>query len=201
MKFQRAIKRIFDFIIALAALIILSPLFLAVAILIKIDSEGPVFFRQLRIGKDAKPFKIWKFRSMVENAQNIGLGVEITDDDYRITRVGHFIRRFGIDEFPQVIDVLLGRMSLVGPRPALPHQVEKYTAFEKRRLEVEPGMTNINMLKGWNILPWKKRIEWDIWYINNWSLLLDFKILFLTPFIVLLGRGQYGENGKVEDYK
>jgi lipopolysaccharide/colanic/teichoic acid biosynthesis glycosyltransferase len=201
MKFQKFLKRQIDFWGSLIGLIISAPFFLIIALLIKIDSPGPVFFRQKRVGKDGKIFKIWKFRTMIEGAENIGLGIEIAKNDPRITRVGKFLRRFVIDELPQFINVILGEMSLVGPRTALPSQVKKYTDFEKKRLQVKPGMTNINIIKGWNILSWKERIKWDIWYIENWSLWLDLKILFKTFIIVLLGRGQYGDKGIVGDYK
>jgi len=201
MKFQRFLKRQIDLWGSLIGSIILTPFFLIIAILIKIDSPGPVFFRQKRVGKDGKIFKIWKFRTMVEGAENIGLGIEIAKNDPRITGVGKFLRRFVIDELPQFINVILGEMSLVGPRTALPNQVEKYTEFEKKRLQVRPGMANINIIKGWNIPSWKERIKWDIWYIENWSLWLDLKILFKTFIIVLLGRGQYGDKGVVGDYK
>lgn len=199
--FQRKLKKIIDSLAAPVALILISPLFLVVAFLIKLDSKGPVFFRQIRVGKNGKLFRVWKFRTMVEGAEKMGLGYEIAENDPRITRVGKILRRFGMDEFPQVINIIFGEMSLVGPRPALPHQVAKYTEFERRRLEVKPGLTNINMLKGWNTLSWKKRIAWDVWYIDNWSLWLDLKIFFKTPIIVLLGKGQYGEKGVVEDYE
>jgi len=201
MKFQKLLKRQIDFWVSLLGLIILAPFFLIIAILIKLDSKGPVFFRQKRVGKNGKIFRIWKFRTMIEGAENIGLGMRIAKNDERITKFGKFLRRFVIDELPQFINVMWGEMSLVGPRTALPHQVEKYSEFEKRRLQVRPGMANINILKGWNVLPWKERIKWDIWYMENWSLWLDFKILFKTFITVLLGKGQYGKNGIVEDYK
>lgn len=201
MKFQLFLKKQIDFWVSLIALILIFPLFLIVAALIKLDSRGPVFFFQKRIGKDGKIFKIWKFRTMIEKAEKIGLGFETAENDPRITNVGRFLRRFGIDELPQFINVIFGEMSLVGPRAALVHQAMKYAEFEKKRFKMKPGITNINMLKGWNILPWKKRIEWDIWYIDHWSLWLDLKILIKTPIIVLSGKGQYGENGVVEDYK
>lgn len=201
MKIQRFLKQIIDFLISLSGLVILTPFFVVIAILIKIDSKGPVFFKQKRVGRNGKIFKIWKLRTMVEKAENIGLGIKVSKNDSRITKIGRFLRRFGIDELPQFINIILGQMSLVGPRAGLPFQVEKYSQDEKKRLQVKPGITNINILKGWNTLSWKERIKWDIWYIENWSLLLDLKILLKTPFVVLSGRGQYGKKGIVEDYE
>jgi lipopolysaccharide/colanic/teichoic acid biosynthesis glycosyltransferase len=131
----------------------------------------------------------------------MGLGYETSQDDPRVTRVGRVIRRFGLDEIPQLVNVILNEMSLVGPRPALPHQVQKYTESEKRRLLVKPGITNMDVLKGGSQLSWKKRIEWDIWYIDHWSLWLDFKILFLTPFIILMTNLQYDKDGVSRDYE
>lgn len=201
MKIQRFIKQSADFLIAFIVLVILALFFLVIAVLIKLDSKGHVFFRQERAGKNGKAFKIWKFRTMIEKSEKIGLGIKISKYDPRITRMGRLLRRFGIDELPQVINVVLGQMSLVGPRAGLLSQVDKYSENERKRLQVKPGITNINILKGWNILPWKERIKWDLWYIENWSLLLDLKILLKTPFIVLSGKGQYGKKGIVEDYE
>ncbi len=201
MKLEKLFKRCFDFFGALTGLIILSPIFLFIIISIKMTSSGPVFFRQERVGKDGKIFKIWKFRTMIDKAQNFGLGYEVAKNDSRITKIGRFLRRFGIDEFPQFINVILGEMSLVGPRTALPHQVEKYSEFEKKRFYVKPGIASLAHVKGWNTLSWKERIKLDIWYIENWSFWLDLKILFKTLIIVLLGKGQYGEKGIVKDYE
>lgn len=198
---QRFLKKVIDFIAALIGIVILIPFFLVISILIKLDSKGPVFFKQKRTGRNGKVFKIWKFRTMIEESEKVGLGIKISKYDARITKIGRFLRRFGIDELPQFINIILGQMSLVGPRPGLPFQIEKYSEIEKKRVQVKPGITNINILKGWNALSWKERIKWDIWYIENWSLLLDFKILLKTPFMVLLGRGQYGKKGIVEDYE
>ena len=110
-------------------------------------------------------------------------------------------RKSPVPLYRQLKNIILGEMSIVGPRATLAHQADQYTDFEKQRFKVRPGVTNINMIKGWNTLPWKKRIEWDIWYIDNWSLWLDLKILIKTPIIVLSGKGQYGKDGIVEDYK
>jgi len=200
-KFQQTIKIIFDFVAAFIGLIILSPLFLVVAILIKITSPGQIFFRQERVGKNEKIFKIWKFRTMIEGAEKIGLGHMVAENDSRITKVGKFLRRLAIDELPQFINVIFGEMSLVGPRTALPHQIEKYSELERKRFQVKPGMVSLAHIKGWNALSWKERIKLDIWYLENWSICLDFKILFKTAIIVLLGKGQYGENGIVKDYE
>lgn len=200
MKFQRFVKSQLDFWGSLLGLIVLFIPFVVITVLIKLDSEGSIFFRQERVGKEGKIFRVWKFRTMVEGAEHIGLKIEVAKDDPRITRVGKILRRFGIDELPQFLNILNGDMSLVGPRTALSHQAAKYTDVERKRLEVKPGLANINILKGWNTLPWKERIKWDIWYIEHWSLWLDLKILALTFIIVLSGKGQYGEKGIVEDY-
>jgi len=190
-----------DFWGALGALLVLAIPFVLIAGAIKLDSKGPVFFIQERIGKDGKPFRMMKFRSMVDNAIQLGKGIEVEQNDTRITRVGKFLRRFTLDESPQIVHILFGTMSFVGPRPALLHQVAQYSTRERRRLEVKPGMANMAMLKGWNRLSWKERIEWDIWYIEHWSLWLDIKIVLLTAKAVFSGQGQYGANGVVEDYK
>ncbi|MBC7292802.1 MAG: sugar transferase, partial [Thermoleophilia bacterium] len=132
-------KRLLDLIISAIGLIICAPLFAVVAVAIKLDSPGPVFFRQERIGKGGRPFYPYKFRTMVVNAERIGLGLNVAQDDPRITRVGRVLRHWGIDELPQLINVFKGEMSLVGPRPTLRYQVKQYDAFQRRRLEVKPG--------------------------------------------------------------
>ena len=159
---QEITKSSIDFFAALSTLIILSPLLCLVALLIKLDSHGPVFFKHIRIGKGGKGFVSYKFRTMVEGAAKKGLGIEVAENDERITGIGKFLRRWGLDEIPQLINVLKGEMSLVGPRPALPHQVEKYSEFEKERLKVKPGITGWAQIKGRNLLSWKERIKLDI---------------------------------------
>ena len=195
-------KRQMDIWVSLSSLIVLAiPLFI-VALLIKLDSKGPVFFLQERIGKDGKIFKMIKFRSMVVNAANMGAGLEIVKNDSRVTRVGKFLRRLRIDEYPQLFQILLGQMSLVGPRPSFPHHLEKYTEEEKRRLSVRPGFTNMDILKGGNALSWKQRIQWDLWYIDHWSLWLDIKIILGSFKVVFTGEDEEGgEKGIIEDYK
>ncbi len=201
MGLQKFLKRVCDFFGALVALVALAAPCFIIAILIKLDSRGSVFFIQERVGKDGKIFKMLKFRTMIENAVNMGRGIEVEQNDFRITRVGRILRRFSIDELPQLFHILRGEMSFVGPRPALPHQVVQYSELERKRLAVKPGIANMAMLKGWNTLSWKERIRWDVWYIEHWSLFLDLKILLYTAIIVLLGKGQYGAKGVVEDYK
>ena len=193
------IKRIFDVIISLISLIILFPIFTITGILIKLDSDGPIFFRQERVGKSGKVFKIYKFRTMVLNAENIGLGYAVQKNDSRITKVGKYLRSNGIDELPQILNALKGEMSLVGPRPTLLYQVQKYTAWEKRRLEMRPGITSLMIISGHNKLSWPEKIKTDIYYIDHWSLWLDLKILFKTVWVIVFTReGIYEDNPKVD---
>jgi lipopolysaccharide/colanic/teichoic acid biosynthesis glycosyltransferase len=194
------LKRIIDVVGSGIGLIILFPIFVIIGILIKINSKGPVFFVQARVGKDGKIFKAYKLRTMVDNAEKIGLRYKIKKDDERITRIGKYLR-WGIDELPQLINVFKGEMSIVGPRPALPHQVERYSMQERRRLEVKPGITGWALVNGRNKLSWPERIKLDIWYIDNWSLWLDLKILFNTVWVVIFTReGVYGKDGINWDY-
>ena len=177
------------------ALIVLLPIFIIIGIFIKIDSKGPVFFVQERAGKDGKIFKAYKLRTMVDNAVEMGLGYEIAKDDSRITRVGKHLR-WGIDELPQLINVFKGDMSMVGPRPTLIEQVNRYSKEHKRRLEMKPGITGWALINGRNVLSWPEKIELDIWYIDHWSLWLDVKILFKTIWVVIFKReGIYGKDG------
>jgi len=195
------LKRIIDVVASGIGLIILFPIFVIIGILIKLDSKGPVFFVQKRAGKDGKIFKAYKLRTMVDKAVEMGLRYEIAKDDSRITRVGNHLR-WGIDELPQLINVFRGEMSLVGPRPALPHQVEKYSEQERRRLGVKPGITGWALVNGRNILSWPERIKLDIWYTDHWSIWLDLKILLKTIWVVVYKReGIYGKDGITRDYE
>jgi len=188
------IKRIFDFLISGIALIFLFPIFVIIGIFIKLDSKGSMFFVQERVGKDGKIFRAYKLRTMIDNAVAIG-GKKISQDDLRITRVGKYLR-WGIDELPQLINVFKGDMSLVGPRPTLIEQVNRYSKEHRRRLEVRPGITGWALINGRNILSWPKKIELDIWYIDHWSIWLDLKILIKTIWVVIFTReGVYGEDG------
>ncbi len=193
---QIIIKRLFDFIVAFIFVIVLSPIFLVVATIIKITSIGPIFFKHERIGKNGKPFYPLKFRTMVEGSINKGLGYTVAENDDRITKTGKFLRKWGIDELPQLINVLRGEMSLVGPRPTLHYQVEKYNDFEKKRLLVLPGLTGWALIHGRNFLSWEERIKYDVWYVEHWSFWLDIKIIFKTLYIIFIKKeGVYGKGG------
>lgn len=180
-------KRTIDFIIAGVALIVLSPFLLITAILIKLDSKGPVIFKQERLGKNGVPFKIWKFRSMCVGAEKQGTGVYSYKGDARITKVGKIIRATSIDELPQLMNILKGDMALIGPRPALtyhPWPYEQYTEHQKHMFDVLPGVTGWAQVNGRKEVPWPERIELNVWYAKNMSLWLDLKIFFMTIFKV-----------------
>lgn len=196
---QLAIKRVFDAVVAAVLLILLSPFMALIALAIKLNDGGPVLYVQDRVGKDGKTFRCYKFRTMVVGAENKGLGLEVAKDDPRITRVGRFLRHWTLDEIPQLFNVLKGDMSIVGPRPTVPGQVARYTPWQRRRLEVKPGMAGWAWIHGRNNLPWAERIKLDIWYVDHWSLRLDLYIL-LKAFLILFRReGLYGVDGVVHD--
>lgn len=187
---QLLLKRIFDILFSLAIIVILSPVLLTITILIKITSKGPVLFKQERVGQHKKSFRIYKFRSMIQNAEKLGAGYYMDgEDDPRITKLGKILRKTSLDELPELFNVLKGEMSFVGPRPTLKYQVDKYSEFQKRRLEYPPGITGWAQINGRNEIPWSKRIELDVWYIDNHSFWLDIKILLLTLPTVLSSRG------------
>ena len=186
--FYRAVKRFLDVTASFLGLVLLSPLMLAVSILIKIDSRGPVIFRQKRIGRNGKVFEIYKFRSMCVGAEKTGSGVYSGKGDARVTRIGKILRATSIDELPQLLNILKGEMSFVGPRPPLtyhPWKYEEYTDFQKRIFEVRPGITGWAQVNGRKDVEWHKRIELNVWYVDHMSLLLDIKIMFMTAFKVL----------------
>lgn len=175
-------------------MVVLFPIFAIIGLFIKLDSKGPVFFVQERAGKDGKIFKAYKLRTMVDKAVEIS-GKKISQDDSRITRVGQHLR-WGIDELPQLINVFKGDMSLVGPRPTLQEQVNRYSKEHRRRLEMKPGLTGWALINGRNALTWPEKIELNIWYIDHWSFWLDLKILFRTIWVVIfLREGIYGKDG------
>lgn len=194
---MKSIKRILDFLLSFIALIILSPLFLILAICIKIDSKGPVFFKQERLGKDGEVFLIYKFRTMVDGAIHMGSGLRTDEGDPRVTKVGKVLRKTSLDELPQLINILKGEMSIIGPRPPVPyhpHKYEDYSEEQKLRFTVLPGITGYAQINGRNEIEWDERIKYDVYYARNWSLRLDFKIFFRTIKIVLSKEGIYREN-------
>ncbi|MEA2140062.1 MAG: hypothetical protein QOC91_161 [Solirubrobacteraceae bacterium] len=190
------IRRLLDIVLSAAALVLTAPLLLAAVLAIKLESRGPAFYRQRRSGLDGRPFDMLKLRTMVDGAEHIGAGLAVNANDSRITRVGALLRRTSLDELPNLLNVLRGEMSLVGPRPTLPAQVAQYTPRQRERLSVKPGITGWAQINGRASLPWSERIELDLHYVEHRSLLLDLQILARTPALVLRGGGLYkGETG------
>lgn len=195
------LKRALDVSVGCLSLMVLALPLALIALLVRLDSRGPVFFRQQRIGRDGNYFRVWKFRTMVDAAESQGLGVTVSQDDWRITRVGRVLRDWGLDELPQLINVVRGEMSIVGPRPTLGYQVEQYDDFQHRRLLAKPGVTGLAVVRGRNSLAWVERIQHDVWYIDHWSFWLDLKIIALTFWKVLVTReGLYGADGVNDDF-
>ncbi len=189
-------KRAFDVLVAGAALAVTSPLLALAVIAIRLESRGHPLYRQRRVGKDGEPFELLKLRTMVSGAEHIGAGLAVNEGDPRITRVGAILRRFSLDELPNLVNVLRGEMSIVGPRPTIQAQVDQYTPEQRRRLEVKPGITGWAQVNGRASLPWHERIELDVWYVDNRSLWLDLKILAKTARMLATGHGLYkGETG------
>lgn len=186
-----AAKRAFDLLIAVPLAVVLSPVMLALALWVRRDSAGPVIFRQERIGYDGRSFRLWKFRSMVVGAERMGSGLRVEAGDDRITRAGRFLRATSLDELPQLANVILGDMSLVGPRPTVAWQVERYDDTQRRRLLARPGVTGLAQVRGRNAIPWSRRIELDVEYVDGWSFRRDLAILARTAGVVLGARGTY----------
>lgn len=183
----RFIKRTADIMISFTALLLLSPVLLITAIAVKLESKGPVIFKQDRLGKGGKVFKIYKFRSMCQNAEHTGSGVYSGKGDARVTKVGKIIRATSIDELPQLVNILKGDMSLIGPRPPLtyhPWELSEYSEEQLHMFDVRPGVTGWAQVNGRKEVEWNKRIELNVWYTRNISFLLDVKIFFLTIFKV-----------------
>ena len=187
------IKRAIDVAIALAAAVLTAPLLAVIALAIRLEDRGPAILRQHRVGRHNRDFELLKFRTMIADAHKHGTGWLIAERDPRITRVGHFLRRWSLDELPQVINVLRGDMSIIGPRPTLRYQVDQYTPFQMRRLEVRPGITGWAQINGRNELTWPQRIELDVWYVDHRSLALDLRILVRTIPMLLSPSGVYNE--------
>src|SRR5699024_5946801 len=176
-------KRVFDLIVSVFLMIPLIFIFLIISILIKLDSKGNILFKQERLGKNGKIFKIYKFRTMVKNAESIGTGIYTSDDDPRITRIGNYLRKTSLDELPQIINIIKGDMSFVGPRPPVPYhpyRIDEYSADKIRRFDVRPGITGMAQAYGRNTLTWDERIVYDVKYADNISFMMDMKIIYKT---------------------
>jgi lipopolysaccharide/colanic/teichoic acid biosynthesis glycosyltransferase len=188
--------RALDVLVAGVVSVLTAPLVAVLALLIRLESPGHPIYRQTRVGRDGEPFQIYKLRTMVRGAEFTGAGLAIQEGDDRITRLGTWLRRFSLDELPNLWNVLRGEMSIVGPRPTVPIQVEQYTPRQRRRLEVKPGITGWAQINGRASLPWSERIELDVWYVEHRSLALDLRILTRTLGLVTRGDGLYkGETG------
>jgi len=183
------VNRALDVLVAGAGLVLTSPILAAAAIATKLESGGPVLYRQTRVGKDGADFEVLKLRTMVVGAETLGAGFAVDRGDPRITRVGRILRRTSIDELPQLWNILRGDMSVIGPRPTLRYQVEQYDEQQRRRLELRPGLTGWAQVQGRASLPWADRIELDVWYVENRSPKVDLEILLRTP--LALFRGTY----------
>jgi len=198
---KQVLKGVFDKVVALTTVVLLSPLFAFVMLAIKLDDRGPVFFRQVRVGKNGHTFALWKFRTMVVDAeqrkaelaaQNEGAGVLFKmRKDPRVTKAGGWLRRYSLDELPQLFNVLTGDMSLVGPRPVLPAEAARYADHMRRRLVVKPGITGLWQVNGRSDLAWDEAVRLDLRYVENWSLALDLQILWKTWSAVVRGHGAY----------
>jgi lipopolysaccharide/colanic/teichoic acid biosynthesis glycosyltransferase len=186
---RKGLPRAADLAIAALGLAVLSPLLLAAGVAIRLESRGSVFYRQRRVGKDGRIFELFKLRTMRRGADPVGVGTAVMADDPRVTRVGQILRRYSLDELPNLINVLRGEMRIVGPRATLPAQVELYTPRQLRRLDLRPGVTGWAQIHGRAGIPWEERIELDVWYVEHRSLWLDLKILAKTPGALFGGAG------------
>jgi lipopolysaccharide/colanic/teichoic acid biosynthesis glycosyltransferase len=183
------VTRALDVVVASIALLLSAPLLAVVVVAIRLDSSGAAIYRQRRVGKDGQVFEMLKLRTMVEGSDPVGVGTVVTRDDTRVTRVGRPLRRFSLDEIPNLINVLHGEMSIVGPRPTIEAQVADYTPYQRRRLEVKPGITGWAQVQGRAGIPWEERIELDVWYVDHRSPALDLRILGRTFLLLITGRG------------
>jgi lipopolysaccharide/colanic/teichoic acid biosynthesis glycosyltransferase len=178
-------------LLAAVLLVLTSPVLLAAMLAIRIESAGSPIYRQRRVGKDGAPFDMYKLRTMVADAEFMGDGLAVNRGDPRITRVGSFLRRFSIDELPNLVNIVRGEMAFVGPRPTIQAQVDQYTERQMRRLEVKPGLTGWAQINGRASLPWDERIELDVWYVEHKAPLLDVKIVLRTIRMLASGHGIY----------
>jgi len=189
-------RRALDLVVAGLLLLLSAPVVAVAVVVIRIESRGHPIYRQRRVGRDGRAFEVYKLRTMVSGAEHMGAGLAVDVDDARITRIGRFLRRTSIDELPNLINVLRGEMSLVGPRPTVQVQVDRYTDRQRGRLEARPGITGWAQVNGRASLPWAERIELDLWYVEHASLRLDLRILARTARMAVTGHGLYrGETG------
>jgi lipopolysaccharide/colanic/teichoic acid biosynthesis glycosyltransferase len=190
------LTRLLDIVVGTIALVATAPLQALAIVAIRLETPGHPIYRQHRVGKDGEPFEMLKLRTMVSGAEFTGAGMALNYGDPRITRVGKFLRRFSIDELPNLVNVVRGEMSIVGPRPTIQVQVDQYTERQRRRLEVKPGLTGWAQVNGRAALPWNERIELDLWYVEHRSLRLDLRIIAMTVRMLVNGDGLYkGEKG------
>ena len=200
--YEKYLKRMLDFILSLLALIVLMPVMIVIGIIVKLDSKGTVFFKQERLGKNGKIFKIIKFRTMVMNAEHIGDGLKVkSEQDNRITRIGKILRKTSLDELPQLINVVKGEMSLIGPRPPVtyhPHKYEEYSEEQKQRFLVRPGLTGLAQVKVRNSATWDERIEIDREYLKDITFKNDFKIILKTVISIFKKQNIYQYKGEME---
>jgi lipopolysaccharide/colanic/teichoic acid biosynthesis glycosyltransferase len=185
------IRRASDIVVSSLALLFAAPVLAVAALAIRLESRGPIVYRQARTGLNGHEFEVLKLRTMVDGAEHLGAGLAINENDSRITRVGAFLRRTSVDELPNLLNVLRGEMSLIGPRPTLPVQVAQYTPRQRGRLAIKPGITGWAQVNGRATLPWPERIELDLYYIEHRSLALDLQILKRTVAMVLGGSDLY----------
>jgi lipopolysaccharide/colanic/teichoic acid biosynthesis glycosyltransferase len=186
---QLAIKRLIDTVLACVLVVALLPVMIVIGIAVKATSPGEIIFRQQRAGRGGRPFTIYKFRTMTHDRLRSSGTTRVYEDDPRITHLGKMLRRTGLDELPQIVNVLLGDMSFVGPRPDLLHHAERYTREQRRRLEVRPGITGWAQVAGRNDLSWEERIALDIEYLQDWSLRRDIAVVTKTAAVLLSGKG------------
>jgi lipopolysaccharide/colanic/teichoic acid biosynthesis glycosyltransferase len=190
------LKRLFDLVLGAIGTVLSAPVVAVLAAAIRVESAGHPIYRQTRVGKDGREFEIYKLRTMVSGAESVGAGLAIQEGDERITKVGEFLRRYSLDELPNLWNVVRGEMSIVGPRPTVPVQVAQYTDRQLGRLSVKPGITGWAQVNGRAALPWPERIELDLFYVEHRSLGLDLRILARSARLVLSGQGLYkGETG------
>ena len=189
-------KRSLDVLVAICALVLVAPVLAVALVAIRLETHGHPVYRQRRVGRDGRPFQLYKLRTMVSGAETMGKGLAVDEGDERITRLGRWLRRTSFDELPNLINVLRGEMSLVGPRPTVQVQVDRYDERQRHRLDALPGITGWAQVNGRASLPWHERIELDLWYVEHASLWLDLRILLRTAHLAFTGSGLYrGETG------